>query len=194
MFIVFPRIRLRVSVFAIPIFLLMLWLEGIEAFAAIMISAAVHELGHLFMIKRLGYRIRRFDLMPMGAVIVVPEGIPDNDELKIALSGPFSSLIMLFLSAVCFCVFYNAVTLLAVLINLVLSLFNLLPIKKLDGGKALWCYLSDKQKNAERICSAASLFAKIVFLIVSFSLYYLSECNFGVLILLFSLNIQLLGK
>lgn len=194
MFIVFPRIRLRVSVFAIPIFLLMLWLEGLEAFIVIMLSAAVHELGHLFMIKRLGYRIRRFDLMPMGAVIVVPEGIPDNDEFKIALSGPFSSLIMLFLSAVCFCVFYNAVALLAVLINLVLSLFNLLPIKKLDGGKALWCYLSDKQKNAERICSAASLCAKIVFLIVSFALYYLSECNFGVLILLFSLNIQLLGK
>lgn len=185
---------MRVSVFAIPIFLLMLWLEGIEAFAVIMISAAAHEFGHLFMLKYLGYRIRRFDLMPMGAVIVVPEGIPDKDEFKIALSGPLSSVILLVLSTLLFLIFHNALLLLAVLMNLVLSIFNLLPIKKLDGGKALWCYLSEKQKNAERICSAASVCAKILFLIVSFILYYLCECNFGVLILLFSLNLQLLGK
>lgn len=191
MFIVFPRIRLRVSLFALPAYILMLWLEGIKPFSVMILSALVHELGHITAIRLCGYRLRRVDILPMGALIVCPEGIPNSDETKIALSGPLASLFLAFVGSLWFLKTREALALLATLINLVLGLFNLLPVQKLDGGKALFCFLSDKTKKAERICSFASKFSVFIFFLLCLSFVILSNFNLGVIILSSALLVQL---
>ena len=93
MFILFPRARVRVSAFALPVMLLLLWCEGAIPFLIIMLSALLHELGHLTAVFALGYKVRRVDILPLGALIVVPEGIPNRSNQKIALCGPLASLL-----------------------------------------------------------------------------------------------------
>ncbi|MBO4277469.1 MAG: hypothetical protein J5925_03615, partial [Clostridia bacterium] len=139
--IIFPRLRLRVSAFALPAILLLIALESALPFAVLVLSALFHELGHLLALKKCGVRPRRTDLLPMGAVIVCPEGLSYREELFVALAGPFFSF-----AAALFCgVFYafcgGVYPLYACLVNSLLAFFNLLPIKKLDGGKALFCLL-----------------------------------------------------
>ena len=196
MFIVFPKLRMRISVFALPSAILMLWLEGAVPFLILMLSAAIHELGHIAAIYLCGYRIRRFDILPMGALLVCPEGIPYDREMLIALSGPMASLACGGI-ALAFALPFGCTELLfAALINIVLAVFNLMPFKKLDGGKALCCYLmsDNNKKTAERICSAASFFATLVFFAVLALFIIASDFNLGVMLLSAVLAVQLLSE
>ena len=144
MFLVLPRYRLRVSIFAIPAAILMLWCEGMLPFFIMLASALIHEIGHLFALKRLGRTPRRVDILPMGALIVVPEGMPDSEEWRVALGGPVASLTVASLCGVGFALVGAIPLLYALIINLILALFNLLPISSLDGGKALLCFLRER--------------------------------------------------
>ncbi len=192
MFLVFPRIRLRISVFALPALLVMLWLEGLLPFLLLLLSAAIHEIGHILAMSRLGYRARRVDVLPMGALIVCPESITYKDETFIALSGPIASLTV---SIIAFCIYaltFDEYIFFFAFINLTLAVFNLLPIKRLDGGKALFCFLLYKGKEScERICSAASVFAKVMLIILMLSGIVSSEYNLGVILLSSALLFQL---
>lgn len=191
-FILFPRIRVRVSVLAVPICIIMLWLEGGAPFFIMLFSAIVHELGHIIAVRYFGYRVRRIDVLPMGAVISVPEGMPDRCELFISLSGPLFSLLCSLIGMTAFCFQKTPSTLFFVLINAVLGVFNLLPIEKLDGGKALCSYLFlHGVPSPRRICAVVSLCAKIVFVTFCFLAVILSDFNFGVALLFFALAVQI---
>ena len=197
MFLVFPRWRLRISVFALPLAIIMLWWEGFLPFLILILSALIHELGHIFAMKRLGHIPRRIDVLPMGALIVCPEGICYKQDMLIALSGPLVSLLTgVFFLAVYF-VFNNTYLLFCGLSNLVLCLFNMLPIKKLDGGKALYCYLLWRRKDeikTQRFCLWVSVWVVIFFVIFTIAFYFKVNQNFGVGILLAVLISQILQK
>ncbi len=207
MFLVLPRYKLRVSVFALPAMLLLYWCEGPLPFAILFVSALFHEIGHLTAIKYLGYKTRRIDILPMGALIVVPEGIPDDKEWKIAISGPLASLALALASGVLFALFPILPFLFSFVINIIIAFFNLLPIKHLDGGKALFCFLNSRkaknpiaesiapwesaEKKTERICSALSLLSVMFFVFISTLCVAITGFNLGAVLLLAVLIIQL---
>ena len=193
MFLVFPKFRLRISVFALPLTILMLWCEGFLPFSMLIISAAIHEIGHISAMRWLGYYIRRIDILPMGALIVCPEGIPYGDEYKIALAGPLSSLSFALVASILFLLNGSTLWFFLLLVNLVLGLFNLMPIKKLDGGKALSCFLLSKEKSTEPICSVLSVMFKCLFIVLLPFVTVFSQFNLGVTLLSLSLAFQLLS-
>ncbi len=173
--------------------MLMLWLEGIDAFLLMMLSALAHEFGHLLAMRVYGYRVRRVDILPMGALIVVPEGIPYSQEVIIALGGPIASIVCAAASGMWLAVVETPLALLGILINLTLAIFNLLPITKLDGGKALMSCLQNSgknQKTAEHICFAASTLSKSLVLAFSIVFISVSGYNLGVILLAVALVLQ----
>ena len=212
MFLVFPRYKLRVSVFAVPSLLLLYWCEGALPFMILFLSALCHEIGHLTAIKYLGYQVRRIDLLPMGAVIVVPEGIPDKHEWKIAISGPLASLSLAMVSGICFFFCPILPFLFSFVINIIIAFFNLMPVKQLDGGKALFCFLTSRnsnristvesvcsswekqQKKTERICSAFSAVFVLFFVFTAATAVVVTGFNLGAVLLLVVLVLQLTGK
>lgn len=105
-----------------------------------------HELGHLFMALRFGWKVREIKLLPFGGVVEVEEAgtLPAKEEALVALAGPAQNAILAAVAAL----LGQAGWLDAgwtsdfVRANALIASFNLLPIWPLDGGKLLQAGLS----------------------------------------------------
>lgn len=186
MYILFPRLRLRVSAFALPGALLLIYCEGLLPFCILFLSCLLHEFGHLAALCICKCRYRRMDILPMGALIVCPEGMPYKKELAVALAGPAASALGCAAALVFFAAFGSVPALYAFAVGAVLCLFNLMPAKRLDGGKALLNYLlMHKEKDtAERICSAVSSVVFVLLFALAAAVYFALDGNAGVMLML----------
>lgn len=186
MYILFPRLRLRVSAFALPGALLLIYCEGLLPFCILFLSCLLHEFGHLAAICICKCRYRRMDILPMGALIVCPEGMPYKKELAVALAGPAASALGCAAALAFFAAFGSVSVLYAFVVGAVLCLFNLMPAKRLDGGKALLNYLlMHKEKDtAERICSAVSSVVFVLLFALAAAVYFALDGNAGVMLML----------
>jgi len=101
-----------------------------------LVSCAAHELGHCAAIWWFGGKIRQFKLSAIGAEILLDASLGYVPEGIIALSGPGINL--------CLAVLFSWLDISFVFsgINLVLGCFNLLPLRLLDGGRALYCMIA----------------------------------------------------
>ena len=186
MYILFPRLRLRVSAFALPGALLLIYCEGLLPFCILFLSCLLHEFGHLAALCICKCRYRRMDILPMGALIVCPEGMPYKKELAVALAGPAASALGCAAALAFFAAFGSVSALYAFAVGAVLCLFNLMPAKRLDGGKALLNYLlMHKEKDtAERICSAVSSGVVVLLFALAAAVYFALDGNAGVMLML----------
>lgn len=119
--------------------LLLAWLNYLDQNFFIpmaLLSCAAHELGHIAVLHMLGREIKVIRLTAIGAELVVSQSTGYWQEGISALAGPG---INLFLALLC-CSFTKGLTFAG--LNLALALFNLLPIGRLDGGRALHCTLA----------------------------------------------------
>ena len=98
---------------------------------AAVLAAAVHELGHLAVIRALGGRPEFLSIGVFGAQIHT--GPLDNRaEFFCAAAGPAASLFLLSL-----CRFFPKLA----LCGGVQGMFNLIPVHPMDGGRMLCCFL-----------------------------------------------------
>lgn len=113
-------------------------------------AAAVHELGHLAVIKLHHKPIRQIRIEALGAVIII--GCMDHKtEWHCALAGPVAGalfgLLLLRIWPEC------------AVISLLLSVVNLLPLYPLDGGRILrsWAMSRFGVIRAERMISKVAV-------------------------------------
>ena len=119
--------------------------------------AALHELGHLAAMAAFHTRVSCVYLTAAGMRIERPPGLQTNfaREIAIALAGPAVSLVLAGLFYALRRAFPARLALDACLLNLGFGLFNLLPVRQLDGGRALYFLLC--RRFAERAASRAIL-------------------------------------
>lgn len=137
------RIDLKIFLFVI----LFYFTKQIEVYGMIMFFAILHELGHLLAGLLLGMKPEKIEIMPYGVSIsfkVVPKDY--NQKIKcgnqlelkkilVALAGPLTNLIIILVVwQLKINIFWAFMILYA---NLLLLLFNLLPIYPLDGGRII---------------------------------------------------------
>ncbi len=104
--------------------------QGIVPLA--LLACTLHELGHLTALKLLGGRLRRLHLSAVGAEMEIQGGLSYLGEVLLALSGPMANVLTAILVAE-----WGECPLFCGL-NLVLAAINLLPVARLDGGRAIY--------------------------------------------------------
>ena len=126
------RDRIRISG---GFWLLAAWftlVNGWQLLAVILSAAALHELGHLLVLRLLGARVRELRVSVFGAELMTSAArLSYPGEIAAVLAGPAVNLL-------CALVLGGAHAWVAAGAHLSLCLFNLLPVRPLDGGRALW--------------------------------------------------------
>ena len=125
-------------------------------------AIVLHEMGHLFMMWILECSPKRIKLIPASVQITAPFQKRYRNDFLVAACGPFVNILLFLTLYFNYLVFKNEVTLYFALLNLVIGVFNLLPLKGLDGGTILFCIL-EKSKGPDK----ASVILKIITLVLA---------------------------
>lgn len=144
------KVNLKIFVFLL-IFLLT---RQIEIYAFLMLFAFIHELGHLVAGIILNMKPKVFEIAPYGFSISFEDSYTSfNKKIKksnmsaikkivVASAGPIVNLLIISISYMYYIITKNMVILgmqlnLVIYSNLLIFIFNLLPIYPLDGGRIL---------------------------------------------------------
>ena len=142
------QIKLNLQIF---IFILVFFLtKQIEVYAILMLFAFIHELGHIIVGILLGLKPKTLKIMPFGLAVIFEDNGLRKEEYKkveikkiiVALAGPFINLIIMFIG-----ILLNEE--LIIYSNLLITLFNLIPIYPLDGGRILKSIMRLKKEKRE---------------------------------------------
>jgi len=119
--------------------LALLWyLDGEHILEWALLAAAAHELGHFLALKICGAKLSAVRITAMGAEMKISSAasLSPGRRLTCDLAGPLVNVALAFWASHQARLLGERAYLFAGL-NLSLALFNLLPIRQLDGGRAL---------------------------------------------------------
>ena len=108
---------------------------------AVFFSVTCHELAHIVVAKYFGLKCSKIILTPIGEIAVI-ENIDTQKFYKkilIVLAGPLSNIFILI-----FCLLFFPEQKFLIQSNLVIAIFNLIPIYPLDGGRIIHCLFADQ--------------------------------------------------
>ena len=163
-----------------------------------LIASLLHESGHIIAMILCKDKIQTLKITAAGLRIdkINSMNLSYNQEIFIALSGVGMNFILCAVSSAIYFICGNKNVFGFLCINLIVAIFNLLPIESLDGAKALYFFLLKKVSD-EKACafiavlSIITIILMIVFASVSF---YLTKTNFSLLIVIIYLIILLTNR
>ncbi len=171
------KINLQIFIFAIIFYLT----KQIRIYTILMIFAFIHELGHLLTGIILGLKVKSINIMPFGISINF-EDYSNKYIVKkmiIAAAGPIVNLIIVILGI------YNNWEEDIIYANMLIGMFNLIPLYPLDGGRILKCMIqiTSNFKEADIITYKLSNILIIILTIIS-SIGILLIQNIGIVLIL----------
>lgn len=157
-----------------------------------------HEMGHLTAMTALGNAPQSvsFELTGINIKRMEQTDVSLIREIIIALAGPLFNLIFFLFFVLIYSQNGSAKAFNAASVNLIFMIFNLLPVKGLDGGKVL--YYSVSQLFSYRSARIILALSSIVFilLMLSYGIYilYVTRYNFTMLIIALMLSLSMFSK
>ena len=141
-------VKLSIGLSFVIVFLVMIFLGFAQAFGLLMCSLLVHESAHLVMAKIFRVQVETVKLSALGAAARVRniESIRLWKRYFVYLSGPVANALIALLALALSMVYsrhHNVLYELAML-NIVLCVFNLLPVFPLDGGRIFQNFLCNR--------------------------------------------------
>ncbi|MBQ6058729.1 MAG: hypothetical protein IJL39_01550 [Clostridia bacterium] len=178
------RGRIWVSPWLIVLLLVFFAVDASVYAPLVVLSAALHEAGHLFALHRLGVRVEQIRFHPFGIEITAPGlfSLPYRDELCVAAAGPIANLLCACCTVVLVFLFGDfAGALFLVVCNLALAGLNLMPVDDLDGGRILAALLLQKLDldRAQSILEPISTITLTLILAAGLWLLYATRYNFS---------------
>lgn len=134
-----------------------------------MFFCILHEIGHLIVGVILKMKPEKIEIMPFGLSISFYNNLDDNKikEIIVALAGPATSLALTILCGNIDLIYITTQE--AVYSNLLILLFNLIPLYPLDGGRIIKGILDSKfgVANGDRLINKISYITMIILTLIS---------------------------
>ena len=174
------KVNLQIFIFII-IFLLT---NQILLYAILMLFAFIHEIGHLLAGLILKLKPNLIRITPFGLSITFEgygEKVHNNinkKRLLIALAGPLTNIILVIIFMLI--PDWNFIVSKEILVysNLLIAMFNLMPIYPLDGGRILENVLKYKMNNIKSVeitNKVSNLLAIIITILASIFVFYIKN-------------------
>ena len=158
-----------------------------EVLPLVLAAALCHELGHLLVLWLYHVPVEALTITPMGAVIRAPlqDRLSYGRDLLATLAGAMVNFALAFLFARVTGEYLFAGA------NFILGVYNLLPIRGLDGGRALYLAVAwaTEPFTAQRVCYLVNLITLALLLALVVGLVW--ETGGGMLFLLAVLGMAL---
>lgn len=148
-------------------------------FAAIALSAFIHELGHLVAVRLFGGKVEKIYFECTG--IKIEYKLARDSYMRalvIAFAGPVAGAVLTFVSA------YMHLPLIAG-VSIVLTLFNLLPAAVMDGGRMLYAFTAYNAGTefAEKLVFIVSCVVSLILTIFGLALLRENKGSFNMLLI-----------
>lgn len=180
--------RLKVKIkplFVLYVFLCMYfgWYNDIFFYV---VTLVLHEYGHYLATIKLGYSVDGMIFALYGSALKTNNCYKSKDEILIALCGPLVNIIIILILLASWWLFPSLYlfTKPFLVANIMVLIFNMLPIYPLDGGRILLTYLSKRvsrnrlEKISQKICTFMGivillLFVFSIFIAINYSLLFI---------------------
>ena len=169
-------------------FILFLWMP-VSLVIAIFVSVLIHEMAHAYVADRRGWRVFGIKVDLFTGSAAVDTNIPEKDAIPVVAAGPLSNLLLAVLCIPFYSFLVNINPIIdgfmndLFVINILVFIFNILPIYPMDGGRLLKDFLFIKMKRNRRLAKKISGYVSLTFS-VALLLYSISIMAF--LLILFS--------
>ncbi len=175
------------------------WIIALFTSSLLFVSVLLHELAHSFVAIGQGIKVKDITLFFLGGMANLEKECSTSEgSLKIAISGPFVSLIlafsMIWLSNILLdsnIIFSNLFKQVGSL-NMLIGIFNLLPIIPLDGGvilKSLIWYFTGSKKTGIKVAIYSARFISYFSIFFGFFMLIKGSLYVGICFLIIGLFI-----
>ena len=189
------QVKIDLKIFVVA--LIFLITKQLGLYLIFMIFAIIHEFGHLLVGIILGFKPKKIELLPTGVCANFYINLEDyNKKVKkanrlvvkkiiITIAGPVTNFIFALIFSILKIKYGNISTEILVYSNIIIGLFNLIPIYPLDGGRIVKYILHLKSglKNSYKLINCVSNISIIVLTMIS-SLLILWSKNVAILFVL----------
>lgn len=158
----------------------------------------LHEVGHLLAIALCGEKPDTVRFGIFGMTIIRKNDITQDykKEFITAVSGPMMNFFLLFVLVLLYAFYRKDIFLKMAAINLIIGLFNIMPVFSLDGGRALESLLLERlpSDKSEKIITAVSVAFLVPMTFFGFYILIKSGYNFTFLAISIYLSVMLFIK
>ena len=131
-------------------------------------AVSAHEIGHLFAMWALDCEPKQIRVIPASIQVVSSFSKQYKNDIIIAICGPLVNYILFLTFYFNYLAFKNELVLYYGLLNLIIGVFNSLPVCGLDGGTVLYSILA-KKGNTSRALLTVKLITVITAVIIFFA-------------------------
>ncbi len=185
---------MRIRLFGTEIYLSLLFMGSVTLMLAFdktglilptLFAVFLHEIGHLFIMWARGLSPKRIKLIPASVQITNSFSRGYSNDIVIALAGPMVNFLFFGVFYYNYFLYKNTQTLCFSLLNLIIGVYNLLPLKGLDGGTVLNAVLCRfiEVNRAELILKAVSVAFGIAVIFVAVTLHFHDKLNLSLYIM-----------
>ena len=149
------------------------------------LALSLHEMAHIFVAINKGYKLKQVRLDIFGMSVELDESIDTQDNFAVNIAGPLCNILISVSCVALYCLIPMTYWVLKdfCVANLVLAVFNLLPIYPLDGGKIFRGFV--KSDKTYKILDIVVRFSLVLMCLTGFVFSCFKSANYLLLLLSF---------